>query len=59
MYNEYDELVFFNVSKVLSLYKILVGQYLSADEMIQEIGFLFEGNSEAIKKLKATFKVIS
>ena len=58
MYKAYDKLLFFGVSKVLSLHKILVAPMLSADDIICEIGFLFENNPEAIRTVKATIKVI-
>ena len=56
MHNSYDKLLFFSVSKVLSLYDILTA--FSADEMIQEVGYLFENDPKAIKKLKTAVKVI-
>lgn len=59
MHNSYDKLLFFSVPKVLSLYDILTGGGFSADEMIQEIGFLFENDPQAIVKLKAVVKVSS
>ena len=58
MYKAYDNLLFFSVSKILSLHKILVEPSLSVDEIIHEIGFLFENNPDTIKKLKNTVKVI-
>ena len=59
MHNSYDKLLFFSVSKVLSLHKILSSQAFSADEMVQEVGFLFENDPEAIKKLKTAIEVIT
>ena len=56
MHNTYDKLLFFSVSKVLSLYDILT--VFSDEEMIQEVGFLFENDPKAIKKLKTAVKVI-
>ena len=56
MHNTYDKLLFFSVSKVLSLYDILTT--FSIEEMIQEVGFLFENDPKAIKKLKTAVKVI-
>ena len=56
MHNSYDKLLFFSVSKVLSLYDILSN--FSPDEMIEEVGFLFENDPKAIKKLKTAVKVI-
>ena len=55
MYNTYDKLLFFSVSKVLSLYDILTT--FSVEEMIQEVGFLFENDPKTIKKLKTAVKV--
>lgn len=57
MHNTYDKLLFFSVSKVLSLYDILTA--FSVEEMIQEVGFLFENDPKAIKKLKTAVEVIS
>ena len=59
MHNSYDKLLFFSVSKVLSLYDILSSPTFSIDEMIQEVGFLFENDHKAIKKLKTAIKVIT
>ena len=59
MHSSYDKLLFFSFSKVLSLYKILTAPEFSVDEMIQEVGFLFENDSKAIKKLQTAVKVIS
>ena len=59
MHNSYDKLLFFSVSKVLSLYDILSSPNFSIDEMIQEVGFLFENDPGAIKKLKTAIKVIT
>ena len=56
MRNTYDKLLFFSVSKVHSLYDILTA--FSVEEMIQEVGFLFENDPKAIKKLKTAVKVI-
>lgn len=58
MHNSYDKLLFFSVSKVLSLYDILSSPAFSVDEMIQEVGFLFENDPKAIKKLKTAIEVI-
>ena len=60
MHNSYDKLLFFSVSKVLSLYDILSSPSPNffVDEMIQEVGFLFENDPKAIKKLKTAIKVI-
>jgi len=58
MYNTYDKLLFFSVSKILVLHNILIKPVLSVDEMIQEVGFLFENDPEAIKKLKIIVEVI-
>ena len=59
MHNSYDKLLFFSVSKVLSLYDILSSPNFLVDEMVQEVGFLFENDPEAIKKLKTAIKVIT
>ena len=58
MYKTYDNLLFFSVSKILSLHKILVAPDLSADDIICEIGFLFKNDPEAVSTLKATIEVI-
>lgn len=58
-HNSYDKLLFFSFSKVLSLYEILSAKEFSVDKMIQEVGFLFENDSKAIKKLQTAVKVIS
>jgi len=58
MHNSYDKLLFFSVSKVLSLNDILTTPGFSADEMIQEIGFLFENDPKTIRKLKTAVQVI-
>ena len=57
MYISYDNLLFFSFSKVLSLYTILTAQIFSADEMIQEVGFLFDNDSKAIRELQIVVKV--
>ena len=59
MHNSYDKLLFFSVSKVLSLNEILSSSAFSVDEMIQEVGFLFENDPKAIKKLKTAIEVIT
>ena len=59
MHSSYDRLLFFSFSKVLSLYEILTAKKFSIDEMIQEVGFLFENDAKAIKKLQIAVKVIS
>ena len=58
MHSSYDKLLFFSFSKVLSLYKILAAPVSSVDEIIQEVGFLFENDPEAIRKLRKAIKVI-
>ena len=57
MHSSYDKLLFFSFSKVLSLYEILTAPEFSVDKMIQEVGFLFENDSKAIKKLRTAVKV--
>ena len=59
MHNSYDKLLFFSVSKVLSLYDMLISPAFSVDEMIQEVGFLFENDPGTIKKLQRAVKVIA
>lgn len=59
MHKSYNILLFFSISKVLSLHVILKAQVFSADNMVQEIGFLFENSSEAVEMLKAAAKVIN
>ena len=59
MHSSYDRLLFFSFSKVLSLYEILTAKKFLIDEMIQEVGFLFENDAKAIKKLQTAVKVIS
>ena len=56
MHNSYDKLLFFSVSKVLSLHDILTAGF-SVDEIIQEVSFLFENNPQTIVKLKTAVKV--
>ena len=48
MHKSYSKLLFFSVSKVLSLHTIPKDSVFSADKMIQEIGFLFENSPTAI-----------
>ena len=57
LHQSYDKLLFFSVSKVLSLYDILKWSF-DANEVIQEIGFLFENSPPSIEKLKKAVKVI-
>ena len=57
MHNSYDKLLFFNVSKVLSLHSILKESVMSANKVIQEIGFLFENTTKAIGMLKKAVNV--
>ena len=59
MHKSYSKLLFFSVSKVLSLYTILKDSVFSADKMIQEIGFLFENSPTAIEMLKRAAEVIN
>ena len=58
MQNSYKNLLFFNVSKVLSLHSVLKDPDFSANKMIQEIGFLFENSPRAVEILKKTVEVI-
>lgn len=58
MHNSYNKLLFFSVSKVLSLHSILKDPKFSADSMVKEIGFLFENSPKAIRMLKTEIKVI-
>ena len=58
MHSSYDNLLFFSFSKVLLLHKILTAPVSSVDEIIQEVGFLFENDPDAIRKLRKVVKVI-
>ena len=59
MYKTYDKLLFFSISKILSLHKILLAADVSSiDKIVHEIGFLFKNDPEAIRKLKTAVKVI-
>ena len=58
LYKAYNKLMFFSISKVLTLYKILTATDFSVNEMMQEIGVLFKNDSEAAKKLKVAVQVI-
>jgi len=57
LYKTYDKLMFFTVSKVLSLYDILTEEKFSVDKMMQEIGILFKNDSQTAKKLKGAIEV--
>ena len=57
LYKTYDKLMFFSVSKVLSLYDLLTAGVFSVNEMMQEIGILFKNDSETAKKLKGAIQV--
>ena len=59
MHKSYDKLLFFSVSKVLSLHAIIKHSDFSADKIIQEIGFLFENNTKAIGMLRKIINVIN
>ena len=55
--NEYDQLLFFSIPKMLQLY-----QRITADEpdyiaIVQNISFLFQNKPHIQKKLKRTIKV--
>lgn len=58
MQNSHNKLLFFNISKVLSLHSLLKESVFPTDKMIQEIGFLFENSPKAIGMLKAAVEVI-
>ena len=58
MHSSYDKLLFFSFSKVLLLYEILTAAVFSVDEMVQDVGFLFENDPKAIRKLQRAVKVI-
>ena len=57
LYNKYNKLLFFSVSKVLSIYEILKNKDFCADKLMQEIGFLFKNDDEAMKALKVVIEV--
>ena len=57
LYKTYDKLMFFSVSKVLSLYDLLTAGEFSVNKMMQEIGILFKNDSETAKKLKGAIQV--
>jgi len=57
LYKTYDKLMFFTISKVLSLYDILMEEKFSVDKMMQEIGILFKNDSQTAKKLKEAIEV--
>ena len=57
MHKSYSKLLFFSVSKVLSLHTLIKDPVFSADKMIQEIGFLFENSPTAIELLKRAAEV--
>lgn len=57
MHGSYDKLLFFSFSKILLLYDVLTTLEFSADEMIQEIGFLFENDPTTVMKLQIAVKV--
>jgi len=56
LYGKYDELLFFGVSKILLIFKILTKSF-SVDKVLQEIGFLFKRDDEAIRILTEAVKV--
>jgi len=56
LYKKYDKLLFFSMSKILSIYNILTKSF-SVDKVMQEIGFLFKNDAEAIKTVTAAVKV--
>lgn len=58
MQSSYNKLLFFNISKVLSLHDLLKESVFPTDKMIQEIGFLFENSPKAIGRLKKAVEVI-
>ena len=57
MHKSYSKLLFFSVSKVLSLHTLIKDPVFSADKMIQEIGFLFENSPTAIELLKIAAEI--
>ena len=59
MHKSYNKLLFFSVSKVLSLHTIIKESVFSVDKMIQEIGFLFENSPTAVGMLKRAAEVIN
>ena len=56
LYGKYDELLFFGVSKILQIFKILTKTF-SVDKVMGEIGFLFKRGDEAIQILKNAVEV--
>jgi len=56
LHQSYDKLLFFSVSKVLSLYDILRFSF-DVNELIPEIGFLFENTRSSMDKLRKLAQV--
>ena len=56
LYETYEKLQFFSVSKILLLHGILTETY-SVNEVMQELGFLFKNDDEAIPILKLAIEV--
>ena len=56
LYKDYDKLMFFSVTKVLSLCDALKISF-SAEEVMQEVGFLFKNDEKALEHLKLAVKV--
>ena len=55
-YKLYDKLMFFNISKILSLYCLLT-EGAPVGMLVQEIGFLFKDGIEATATLKLAIEV--
>ena len=56
MYETYQKLQFFSVSKILLLHEALTENY-SVNKVMQELGFLFKSDEEAIPILKKAIEV--
>ena len=56
LYKDYNELLFFSVSKILSIHEIL-RNFFSVDKVLQEIGFLFKNDDEAMNSLRVAVEV--
>lgn len=56
LYNKYDELAFFSVSKLLLIYEMLKNKF-SAFKTVQEIGFLFRNEDTVMEKIKIAVEV--
>jgi len=58
LYKDYDKLMFFSITKVLSLCDTLKKRDF-VEEVMQEVGFLFKNSDEVMEQLKEAIKVIN